>query len=73
MISNNPDYQVQLYKVDEGTGEAIPTVYIDKPDEAKLAVNGVDEGIYLLNVTSNGALEDDFSLQVNATMPSGDF
>lgn len=70
IASNNSDYTLNLYKIDNLTDEALPTDIVINSNDT-LALNGLQKGDYLFKISSNGTAGDPYSLQINATNPAG--
>lgn len=72
LASSNADYTISLYKIDEITGQALPTDIVDNSNSI-IANSGLEQGDYLFLISSNGSVGDNYDLQINATNPAGEF
>jgi hypothetical protein len=72
LVTVNRDYKLKLYKIDDLTGNAVPTNASDDPN-LTLAINPLQAGNYLFLISSAGTVGDPYTLQINATNPAGEF
>jgi hypothetical protein len=72
LVSSNADYWAQLYIIDYVAGTATPTSVGNYAGNL-IALNGLPQGDYAFVVASDDALGDSYSLQINATNPSGSY
>lgn len=72
LASSNADYTISLYKIDEITGQALPTDIVENSNSI-IANSGLEQGDYLFLISSTGSVGDNYDLQINATNPAGEF
>ncbi|ACL74787.1 hypothetical protein [Ruminiclostridium cellulolyticum] len=72
LASSNSDYTISLYKIDDTTGQALPTDIVENSNSI-IANSGLEQGDYLFLISSNGSVGDNYDLQINATNPAGEF
>lgn len=72
LASSNADYTISLYKIDDITGQALPTDIVESSNSI-IANSGLEQGDYFFLISSNGSVGDSYDLKINATNPAGEF